>query len=103
MSRSYLMAVGMALCVLTAGAGADDKEKKADKAKLIVGKWEVTKASRELPVGAGLEFLKDGKFTVTLKEKSASGTYKIADNKLQITIGDDNKAPVTIKKLSKKE
>ena len=65
MNAMRLLAAGMMVCVLTGSARTEDK--KPDNAKLIVGKWEVTKADKELPVGTVLELGKDGKGKITAK------------------------------------
>lgn len=76
-------------CVLAAlvaaAAGADDKKvEQIDGAKLI-GKWE----SKERK-GRAVEFLKDGKLTVTLPgsagEVKLVGTYTVDGNKLVTTV-----------------
>jgi uncharacterized protein (TIGR03066 family) len=109
MSAFRLLAAGLTLLVPLVSAGADVKKEKPDFAKLIVGKWEVTKADRELPVGSVVEFGKDGsaKFTVKDGEKQVTheATYKVEDDKLLLTLkpNDEKKPPITIKKLSEKE
>jgi uncharacterized protein (TIGR03066 family) len=78
-----------------------------DNAKKIVGAWEVAKQTGDLPVGTVVEFLKEGKMTVTLKEGDKDlklqGTYKIEKDKLNVTlmVGDDkHEEALVIKKLT---
>jgi len=56
-----------------------------DFAKKILGPWLVDK-SEELPPGATVDFLKDGKVTVSAKDKDKEvkhdGTYKVEKDKL---------------------
>src|SRR5260221_312617 len=107
MNAMRLLAVGAIVCLLGAGAWAD--EKKGDYAKLIVGKWEVTKTDQGgPPEGATIEFGKDGKLTVKHKagdqEMTAEGTYKLNGDKFDIDLkaGDQQiKKTITIKKLDK--
>lgn len=110
MNALRLLCVGVITIVLTAQASAIDKADKADNAKLIVGKWEVTKEHKDLPVGAVLEFTKDGKMKVSFKKDgmdiSVSADYKVEDDKIQYTLKldvDVKKEPLIIKKLSEKE
>jgi uncharacterized protein (TIGR03066 family) len=57
------------------------------------------------------EYSKDGKVKITEKangkEESYGGIYKIEGDKLQVTLklpdGDEEKDPITIKKISEKE
>lgn len=91
-----------------AGLGARADEKK-DIAKLIVGKWEATKADEgTLPVGSMVEFTKDGKLKVSVKDSDMTleGTYKIEGNKFHMTmkVGDDeHKQTINIKKITENE
>jgi uncharacterized protein (TIGR03066 family) len=103
-----LLVAGVAMLVLTAGASADDKK---DTAKLIVGKWEVTKSfDQGPPVGAAVEFTKDGKFKAIIKadekEVVREGTYKVDGDKVELVIkaGDkENKTTFKVKKISDTE
>ena len=109
MSVFRLLAIGLALAVALISAEADERKEKTNFAKLLVGKWEVTKADRELPVGSVAEFGKDGsaKFIVKEGEKQRiqEATYKVEGDKLLLTLkpNDDKKDPITIKKLSETE
>ena len=103
-----MLAFGIAVCLLSGASRADDK---VDYAKLIVGKWEVTKADADtVPVGAVVEFTKDGKLKVTGKkddkEMTIEGTYTVAKNTftMKLKIGDQEVTKkITITKLTDKE
>jgi uncharacterized protein (TIGR03066 family) len=108
MNAMRLAAVGVAVCLLTIGARAEDK---ADYAKLIVGKWEATKTDEgTLPKGAIVEFTKDGKIKITVKEgdkeMTLEGTYKLSGNKFDLVLkmGDmEHTETITIKKITETE
>jgi uncharacterized protein (TIGR03066 family) len=94
--------LGVCVVVFAGTAAAQD-----DNAKKIVGSWEVAKQTGDLPVGTIVEFLKDGKMTVTIKEDGKdmklAGTYKLEKDKLNVTlmIGDEkHEEALTIKKLT---
>ncbi len=77
-------------------------------AKKIIGKWDTR--TQEQPVGATMEFFKNGKMRIRFGSGagtvSYSGTYKIEDDKLSMTLnmGGQNKTDTsTIKKLSDRE
>lgn len=105
---AFLLA-GVALCALTLEVRAE--EKKADNTKLLVGVWEVAKADEgTIPVGATVEFLKDGKLKATVKmgekEDTLNGVYTVEGDKLtlMVTIEKESKKNVlTIKKISETE
>jgi uncharacterized protein (TIGR03066 family) len=63
---------------------------KADDTAKLIGKWEVTKSGGETPMGAIVEFAKDGKLTVTVKlddkEMKLDGTYKLDGKKLKVSL-----------------
>jgi uncharacterized protein (TIGR03066 family) len=86
-----LLACAAILLVAASVTEATGGEKKKGKtnAEKIIGKWEVTKAD-EGPVGALVEFTKDGKLKLTLKvgdkELSMEGTYKVEKDKLKTTV-----------------
>ena len=113
MNALRLLVAGVMVVALTANVRAEKKEeKKADNAKLLLGSWEATKADKDsLPVGAVVEFAKEGKMKVTVKgpdgkEMTIEGTYKVDGNKFMIELkfGDDiRKHTITIKKISDKE
>ena len=111
MNTLRLLSLATMVCVLTVGARAEDKTEKPDNAKLIVGKWEVTKADKEMPVGAVIEFGKDGTMKITAKtggkEQSVDAVYKVEGDQVQFTLKlpdrEEKKEPLTIKKLSEEE
>ena len=108
MNAMRMLAVGIVVGLLTAGARAEEKP---DNAKLIVGVWEITKSDEGgPPVGATVEFTKDGKMKMTAKmgdqEVKMEGTYKVDGNKFNFTLkmGDNEHSDtITIKKLTKTE
>ena len=75
---------------------------------MLIGKWEVTKAEEgTVPVGALLEFSKDGKIKATFKkdgeEMKVEGTYKLVGDTLTVTMKEkeeEKSDKVTITKLS---
>jgi len=95
-------------CLVAAVGRAEDKP---DYAKMIVGKWEVTKADEgTLPKGSIVEFTKDGKFTsrekLGDKDVTFEGTYKVTGDKfdLDLKMGDQSiKVSITITKLTADE
>ena len=81
-----------------------------DAAKKIVGKWEITKAGGDVPVGSTIEFTKDGKLAAAIKaegqELKLTGTYKLDKEKLTVKITVENQTVeeiVTVKKLTDDE
>src|SRR5215218_8426077 len=102
------LAVGLVVGLVGAGARAEDKP---DYAKLIVGKWEASKADEgTLPPGAVVEFTKDGKIKLAGKKGDAEvafdGTYTVEGNKFTIAmkVGDqEHKQTITITKMSDTE
>ena len=104
MNALKLLAVTGVVCLLGAGARADEK---ADYAKKIVGKWELTKVEEGgLPKGTMVEFDKDGKVKVTAKIEDKDlvleGTYKVEGDSLMLTMKmgeEERKQTVTILKL----
>src|SRR5262245_3613153 len=108
MNTLKLLAVGAIVCLLTVGARAEDKP---DYAKMLVGKWEVSKADEgTVPPGTMVEFTKDGKFIVSGKkdgvDTNLEGTYKVEGNTFTFTLkeGDNEHTDtITIKKISDKE
>ena len=107
MNALKLLAAVAVVCLLGTTGRADDK----DYAKLIVGKWEVTKADAgSVPPGAVIEFTKDGKLKITAKkddmEVSFDGTYKLDGSKVAMTMkrGDKERTnKLTIAKISDTE
>jgi uncharacterized protein (TIGR03066 family) len=104
MNAVRMLAVGAVVCLVATLAGAD--EKKGDYAKLIVGKWEVTKADAgTVGPGAVVEFTKDGKMKVTGGDMTIEGEYKLTGETMKISFkaGDQDKShDLTLKKLDDK-
>jgi uncharacterized protein (TIGR03066 family) len=108
MNALRLAAVAAIVCLVGAGARAEEKK---DLAKQLVGKWECTKADEgTLPVGSVVEFTKDGKMKVTVKqgdqEMTIDGTYTVEAHKFTFALkmGDqEHKDTITVKKISDKE
>ncbi|HEX5272540.1 MAG TPA: TIGR03066 family protein [Gemmataceae bacterium] len=106
-----ILATAVACCVVLALAGpsfAAEKNAKDNKTK-IVGVWEVTK-SDNAPPGATVEFTKDGKMIVTIKDGDKTikveGTYTIEKDSITSNLKVDDKEmkeTVTITKLTDKE
>lgn len=105
----------LAACVLVSGfvlgVRAEDKKAAIDKDK-IVGAWEVVKSEEPPPpVGAVVEFGKDGKMKVTHKSQdnkdvTLMGTYTIDGDKINVVLKtekDDVKHTITIKKVGDDE
>ena len=107
MHVSKLFLAGAVLCLVGVLGAAEDKP---DYAKLIVGKWEITKADAgTVPTGSVVEFTKDGKMKVQFKkggeEATIDGTYKLEKNviAMKLKVGDDEKSKeITITKISDK-
>jgi uncharacterized protein (TIGR03066 family) len=105
MKAPRLLAGLAVVCVLAVGARAEEKK---DYAKMLVGKWEVTKADEgTLPLGAVIEFTKDGKFKALSKDAGKDplleGTYKVDGEKFLLTfkMGDQSfDLTITITKLT---
>jgi uncharacterized protein (TIGR03066 family) len=82
-----------------------------DHAKLLIGRWEVTKADEgTVPVGTLIEFTKDGKVKLSVKKDESlevtEGAYKIEKDTLTVTVkkdGEEQSKKVTISKISEKE
>jgi len=72
---------------IPAGFAAEDK-KTDEYPKLIVGKWEITKAGGSAPAGTTLDFSKDKKVTMELsvgdEKLKVEGTYTIEKDKLTL-------------------
>lgn len=110
MNTFRLLAVGIVVGLLSVSARAEEKKeaKKVDYAKMIVGKWEATKADEDtIPVGTKIEFMKDGKFKIAGKkddaEKALEGTFKVDGNKFtyKLKLGEmEIEKTITIAKLT---
>jgi uncharacterized protein (TIGR03066 family) len=86
-----LCAAALAVAVLALAGHA----KAADDAAKLVGKWEVTKSGGDTPVGAVVDFQKDGKMAAAVnldgKDVKLTGTYKFDGKKLKVDLklGED--------------
>jgi len=108
MNALKLLTVGAFALVFAAGARAEEK---SDLAKMLVGKWEITKADEgTIPVGTIVEFTKDGKCSVTMKvgdkEEKMDGKYKVEPHKFIVTFkqGDTEMShTITVTKITDKE
>jgi uncharacterized protein (TIGR03066 family) len=91
--------------------GANVRAAETDLAKMLVGKWEITKADEgTLPAKTIVEFARDGTITVTMKmdgkEQTMSGKYKVEPHKFIVTFkeGDQEKShTITVVKITDKE
>lgn len=92
MKAVYATAVG-ALAVAVAGCGrADDKKDdrmdEKDYAKAIIGKWVMAEAGGHMPPGSTVEFTKEGRLAVVVKddgqEWKVEGTYEVKKDKLTV-------------------
>jgi uncharacterized protein (TIGR03066 family) len=91
-------------------SGGDGAGKPPSNKDKILGAWEVAK-SEQVPKGSSLEFLKDGKVTMIVKEGKTEtkmgGTYTVEGDKVTIITkgrdGKEHKDPATIVKLTDTE
>jgi uncharacterized protein (TIGR03066 family) len=95
------LAVAAAVCLVGGVARAED-----DLAKMLVGKWVVTKSEEGAPpVGTVAEFAKDGTLKVTMKkdDKDATmeGTYKCEAKKFICTFKTGDKEQTMTHDVSK--
>ena len=95
------LAVAVAVCLVGGSARADE-----DLAKMLVGKWVVTKSDEGAPpVGTVAEFAKDGTLKVTMKkdDKDATmeGTYKCEAKKFVCTFKEGDKEKVMTHDVTK--
>lgn len=103
MRVSSVAVLGVLIIIVCTGAArAQD-----DNTKKIVGVWEVTKSSGDLPVGSTVEFTKDKKLVASVKmdntEFKIDGTYSIEKDKLMIKVkfmDQTVEETATIKKLT---
>lgn len=92
MNALKLLAAGIVMCLVAAGARAED----TDLAKMLVGKWEITKSAEGAPpVGTIVEMTKDGVVKVMgkkgVKDFTMEGTYKVEPHKFTCTFKDGDK------------
>jgi uncharacterized protein (TIGR03066 family) len=85
------LAVAVVVCLVGGNARADE-----DLAKMLVGKWVVTKTEEGAPpVGTVAEFAKDGTLKVTMKkddkDTTMEGTYKCEEKKFICTFKTGDK------------
>jgi uncharacterized protein (TIGR03066 family) len=103
--------LGLAALLVAFSSTARSEDDKTDYKKLIVGKWEVSKADEgTVPEGTQVEFTKDGKLKIAAKmgdeDFKLEGTYKIVKNAFEYTLklGDMEKSQtITITKITEKE
>src|SRR5580692_6122799 len=87
----FLQMTVAAFLVAGLSATAAAEEKKTDVKKLLVGKWEVTKADPDtISVGAVVEFTADGKMKITEKQggkvEMLEGSYTVEGNAFNIAL-----------------
>ncbi|HEV3387182.1 MAG TPA: hypothetical protein VG097_20350 [Gemmata sp.] len=94
------MAVAM-FAFAGAGHAQDDNTKK------IIATWELTKSGGDLLVGTMIEFAKEPKLNITIKDAMGDfkleGTYKVEKDKLTVKVTISNEMieeTFTIKKLT---
>jgi uncharacterized protein (TIGR03066 family) len=100
-----LMCAGVIVCLVTVGVGAEDKK---DNANLVIGRWEVVKASpKTFPLGTVIDMSGDNKVKVIGKRDGKefvhAGTYKVDGAKIIFTVsveGEEQKHVLTITKIS---
>jgi len=97
MSVLKLFAAGITMCIVVAGARAED----AGLAKMLVGKWEITKSAEGAPpAGTVVEFTKDGTVKVMGKmgetEFKMEGKYKVETHKFTCTFKDGDKEKIIV-------
>jgi uncharacterized protein (TIGR03066 family) len=110
MNALRLMAAGCLVIGIAAGVRGDDKKADSNKEKLV-GSWEVVKSEDPPPpVGAVVEFAKDGKVKITHKrddkDLTVEGTFTVDGDKVSVVLkmGDkEDKHSITIKKISDNE
>ncbi len=84
---------------------APSDDKKPDAAKLLVGKWVLTKTTYgtpEVPVGSTYEFTRDGTMTLDIpKLIKLDGTFKVDKDKITYRLeGENFDSIVTIGRLT---
>src|SRR5437870_1835075 len=115
MNGLRVFVAGIMVCMLAVCARADDKKQKPDYAKLLVGRWDVTRDSqgppRGLAVGMTFEFGKDGRMETMRRENGSVATgyayYKVKDDKIRYRgmspKGVGKPEDFTIKKITERE
>jgi uncharacterized protein (TIGR03066 family) len=100
-----LVGTGVIACLLAVGNWAADE---TENAKMVVGKWNVVKASPgTFPLGTVLDLSKDDKVKVIGKrdgkEFNHEGTYKVDGAKVILTVtvnGEKQKHVLTVTKIN---
>ena len=97
-----------AILMCSAGLVADDKKDEKVDAKKLIGKWEPAEAKKGLSMV--VEFAKEGKLSLAItfgdKTEKVEGTYKVAENKIDLVLkieGKEEKETLTILKLTDDE
>jgi uncharacterized protein (TIGR03066 family) len=102
----WLRCVCLAVVLMPSAGKSEPAKKEPTTSEKLLGTWEVTK-SDTAPVGAILEFKKDGtmKLTVTEngKEASMECKYKVDGDTITATYPDGRSQPGKIRKLTNKE
>lgn len=95
------------LCVCVLAFAGNVRAADDDNAKKLVGTWVLSKAGGDLPEGSTVEFTKDGKLKVAIKDGSGDikvdGTYKLEKEKITVKLKfmDQNiEESITIKKIT---
>jgi uncharacterized protein (TIGR03066 family) len=83
-------------------------EDKPDYARMILGKWEVTKGVQEtVPEGSTIEFMEDGKLKAAFKIDDTlfpfQSTYTLDGDNLKTKTGEKEGFALTIVKISEME
>src|SRR5262249_20192350 len=83
----HLSAAILGVCVVVFAGTAkaqDDNEKK------LLGTWIIDKSGSDLPSGSTIEFAKDGKLNVVIKDAGGDmkfdGTYKVEKDKISVKL-----------------
>jgi uncharacterized protein (TIGR03066 family) len=110
MNAVRLAVAGLLVLGLTVLAGAQEKGAKGSIKDRLVGTWEVVKG-KGLPVGARVEFTRDGKMAMTFKDRegkvhNAKATYTVEGKAFKMTMkrGDEERTQtIKITKVTDKE
>jgi uncharacterized protein (TIGR03066 family) len=102
----WLLCVCLAVVLMPRVSQSETIKNEPTKSEKLLGTWEVTK-SDTAPVGAILEFKKDGTMKLTVKEDgketSMECKYKVDGDTITATYPDGRSQPGKIKKLTDKE